>query len=76
VPCWPTSPSTADLVRQAAATGLPIDAYVSVLAPTDPDALIPHVRRLRDAGARGLGLYHLGLAPAWRQELFALGGES
>jgi hypothetical protein len=71
VPSWPTTSSTAELVRQAAATGLPVDAYVTVLAPTDPDALIPHVRRLKDAGARGLSLYHLGLAPAWRQELFS-----
>jgi hypothetical protein len=71
VPCWPTASSTAELVREAAATGLPVDAYVTVLSPTDPDALIPHMQRLKDAGARGFSLYHLGLAPAWRQELFS-----
>jgi hypothetical protein len=71
VPSWPTTEATADLVRQAATTGLPVDAYVTVLAPTDPDALIGHVQRLKAAGASRFSLYHLGLAPAWRQELFA-----
>jgi hypothetical protein len=71
VPSWPTAEATAEVVRQAATTGLPVDAYVTVLAPTDPDALIPHVRRLQAAGASRFSLYHLGLAPAWRQELFA-----
>jgi hypothetical protein len=33
--------------------------------------LIPHVQRLKAAGAGRFSLYHLGLAPAWRQELFA-----
>jgi len=72
VPCWPTTEATADLVRQAATTGLPVDAYVTLLAPTDPDTLIPHVQRLKAAGASRFSLYHLGLAPAWRQELFAM----
>jgi hypothetical protein len=71
VPSWPTTEATADLVRRAATTGLPVDAYVTVLAPTDPDVLIPHVQRLKAAGASRFSLYHLGLAPAWRQELFA-----
>jgi hypothetical protein len=71
VPSWPTTEATADLVRQAATTGLPVDAYVTVLAPTDPDVLIPHVQRLKAAGASRFSLYHLGLAPAWRQQLFA-----
>jgi hypothetical protein len=70
VPSWPTTEATAEVVRQAAATGLTIDAYVTVLAPADPEALIPHVQRLRAAGADRFSLYHLGLAPAWRQELF------
>jgi hypothetical protein len=72
VPSWPTTEATADLVRRAAATGLPVDAYVTVLAPVDPDALAPHLHRLRDAGATRFSVYHLGLAPAWRQELFDL----
>jgi hypothetical protein len=71
VPSWSTTEATAELVRQAATTGLPVDAYVTVLAPTDPDALIAHVHRLKAAGAARFSLYHLGLAPAWRQELFA-----
>jgi hypothetical protein len=71
VPAWPTTSDSAALVAQAATAGLPVDAYVTVLAPADPDALIPHVRRLKAAGATGFSLYHLGLAPTWRQELFA-----
>jgi hypothetical protein len=71
VQCWPTGPASADLVTRAAATGRPVDAYVTVLPPADPDELAAHVRRLVDAGASRLSLYHLGLAPAWRQRLFA-----
>jgi hypothetical protein len=58
-------------VRQASTTGLPVDAYVTLLPPTQPSDLPGHVRRLKEAGASRLSLYHLGLAPAWRQELFA-----
>ena len=71
VPAWPTTGVSAETVARAAASGLPVDAYVTVLAPTDPDALAGHVQRLRLAGATRFSLYHLGLAPAWRQELFA-----
>jgi hypothetical protein len=71
VPAWPTTEASAELVRQAATTGLPVDAYVSVLAPFDPARIVPHVRRLQAAGASRFSLYHLGLAPTWRQELFA-----
>ena len=71
VPCWPLDPSTAELVRRAAFTRLPVDAYVTLLHPCDPDQLVPHVQRLKTAGASRFSLYHLGLAPAWRQELFA-----
>jgi hypothetical protein len=71
VPAWPTTTGSADLVRQAATTGLPVDAYVTVLAPTNPDEVLPHVHRLRAAGASRISLYHLGLAPRRRQELFA-----
>jgi hypothetical protein len=71
VPAWPTTAASADIVRSAATTGLPVDAYVTVLAPTDPDLLVPHVQRLKAAGASRFSLYHLGLAPRWRQKLFA-----
>jgi len=70
VPAWPTTEASADLVRRAATTGLPVDAYVTLLAPTDPGDLAAHVRRLRAAGATGISLYHLGLAPRDRQALF------
>jgi hypothetical protein len=44
---------------------------VTVLSEVDPGDLVRHVRGLVDAGAASLSLYHLGLAPAWRQRLFA-----
>ena len=69
VPCW--QPGSAELVRAAAGKGKPVDAYVTLLHPMDPAALVPHVRDLKAAGASRLSLYHLGLAPAWRQDLFA-----
>ncbi|GIH10240.1 hypothetical protein Rhe02_83070 [Rhizocola hellebori] len=67
VPCWPTAEQTADLVKATAALGAVVDAYVSVLPPADLGALPGHVRRLREAGATRLSLYHLGLAPAGLQ---------
>ena len=69
VPAWPTDPATADLVVHAARTGRPVDAYVSVLPPAEPADLPDHARRLREAGATGVNLYHLGLAPRWRHPL-------
>ncbi|MER5865019.1 hypothetical protein [Kitasatospora sp. NPDC002040] len=71
VPCWPTTPDSAELVRRAARFGLPVDAYVTALPPADPAALPGHVRRLRAAGAERLSLYHLGLVPARQQPLLA-----
>ncbi|GAA0798403.1 hypothetical protein [Spirilliplanes yamanashiensis] len=70
VPAWPTGPETAELVAAAAKHGRPVDAYVTVLSDADGETLVAHARRLRDAGASRLSLYHLGLAPAWRQVLF------
>jgi hypothetical protein len=68
VPAWPTTAATAEVVARAAAVvSQPIDAYVTVLPPADADRLVEHVRRLRAAGAARLSLYHLGLAPRWRQ---------
>jgi hypothetical protein len=69
VPAWPTTEASAELVRRAAATGLPVDAYVTALPPAEPSALPAHVERLRTAGATRFSLYHLGLAAADRQEL-------
>jgi hypothetical protein len=69
VPAWPTTEASAELVRRAAATGLPVDAYVTVLPPADPAALPGHLERLRAAGASRFSLYHLGLAAGDRQEL-------
>ena len=67
VPCWPTTPASADLVARTAATASTVDVYVTVLPPADVAALPEHARRLRAAGATRLSLYHLGLAPQWRQ---------
>jgi hypothetical protein len=69
VPAWSTAPGTAEVAAAATKTGLPVDAYVTVLPPARPDEVIPHVRRLVAAGASRLSLYHLGLAPRWRQPL-------
>ncbi|MFE4637800.1 hypothetical protein ACFRJ1_31125 [Streptomyces sp. NPDC056773] len=71
VPCWPTGPESAELVRRAAAPGLPVNAYVTAQPPADPAALPAHVRRLRAAGATRLSLYHLGLLPGERLPLLA-----
>jgi hypothetical protein len=70
VPAWPTNAASAALVRRASETGRPVDAYVTVLAPTEEATIVPHVERLRAAGASRFSLYHLGLAPSWRQPVF------
>jgi hypothetical protein len=67
VPCWSITPATMDLVSRAADAGAAVDAYVTVLPPADPVGLPGHLARLRTAGASRLSLYHLGLAPRWRQ---------
>jgi hypothetical protein len=72
VPAWPTTEASADLVRRAASTGLPVDAYVTALPPTEPSALAGHVARLRKAGATRFSWYHLGLAARDRQELLRI----
>ena len=36
-----------------------------------PNAVRPHLSALRAAGASRFSLYHLGLAPAWRQGLIS-----
>jgi len=51
-----------------------VAAYVTVLPPADPAALPDHWHRLKDAGATGAALYHLGLAPRSRQPLFRVFG--
>ncbi|MEV4642373.1 hypothetical protein AB0J80_33985 [Actinoplanes sp. NPDC049548] len=71
VPAWPADPATATLISDATLYGRPLDAYVTVLSEVDRDTLLAHVRRLREAGADRFSLYHLGLAPAGRQGLFA-----
>jgi hypothetical protein len=71
VPAWPTTETTADLVVTAAARTDTVDAYLTVLPPADADVVVEHGRRLVAAGAKRLSLYHLGLAPAARQPLFA-----
>jgi hypothetical protein len=69
VPAWPTVLETAELVGRATRAGRPVDAYVTVLPPAEQAGLADHGRRLRAAGASGMSLYHLGLAPRWRHPL-------
>ncbi|WP_250036611.1 hypothetical protein [Paractinoplanes maris] len=69
VPAWPLD--SAPVVAAATAYGTPVDAYVTVLSDVEPFDLVRHAKALVGAGAAGLSLYHLGLAPAWRQGLFA-----
>ncbi|MBB5870707.1 hypothetical protein F4553_004086 [Allocatelliglobosispora scoriae] len=71
VPAWPTTDASVDLVAAMAARVDTVDAYLTVLPPADPDVVVEHGRRLVAAGAQRLSLYHLGLAPASRQPLFA-----
>lgn len=70
VPAWPTTEASVTTIAGAAALGLPVDAYVTVLPPAAETDVLPHTDRLVAAGARRLSLYHLGLAPRWRQALF------
>ncbi|MFC4855645.1 hypothetical protein [Actinophytocola glycyrrhizae] len=65
VPAWPVD--SAPVVKAAAGTGRPVDAYVTVLG--SEDGLTDHARRVVEAGATGLAIYHLGLAPSTRQPL-------
>jgi hypothetical protein len=65
VPAWPTD--SAPVVAAAVASGRPVDAYVTVLR--QEEGLADHARRLVEAGATGLAIYHLGLAPSRRQPL-------
>ncbi|MET0422541.1 MAG: hypothetical protein ABW046_01615 [Actinoplanes sp.] len=69
VPAWPLD--SASLVAAAAAYGKPVGAYLTVLSEASAADLVRHARALVGAGASRLNLYHLGLAPAWRQPLFA-----
>jgi hypothetical protein len=65
VPAWPLD--SAPVVKAAVATGRPVDAYVTVLQAEE--GVLDHAHRLVEAGATGLAIYHLGLAPSWRQPL-------
>lgn len=70
VPAWSTEPASAEAVAAAARSGARTAAYVTVLGRTDPVELSAHVRRLVAAGATGVALYHLGLAPRSSLRLF------
>jgi hypothetical protein len=65
VPAWPLD--SRPVVEAAVATGRPVDAYVTVLQADE--GLPEHASGLVEAGATGLAIYHLGLAPSWRQPL-------
>jgi hypothetical protein len=63
VPAWPLD--SVPVVKAAVVTGRPVDAYVTVLQADE--GLEDYAQRLVEAGATGLAVYHLGLAPTWRQ---------
>jgi antitoxin component of RelBE/YafQ-DinJ toxin-antitoxin module len=67
VQAW--SLDSAPVVEAAVATGRPVDAYVSVLQADE--GLAEHAAKLVEVGATGLAIYHLGLAPRWRQPLIS-----
>jgi hypothetical protein len=69
VPAWPLD--SGPRVAAATAHGKPVHAYVTVLSEAESEVVVRHARGLVEAGASGLSLYHLGLAPAWRQGVFA-----
>ncbi|WP_034591213.1 hypothetical protein [Hamadaea tsunoensis] len=69
-PAAPARPGL-DAAGSQEARSVTVDAYLTVLPPAGADAVLPHARRLVDAGAQRLSLYHLGLAASWRQPLFA-----
>jgi len=65
VPAWGAAPATYEAIataRELVPDSVSVAAYVSVLPPTDPDALGAHTDALIAAGADELHLYHLGLA--------------
>ncbi|MEV7968507.1 hypothetical protein AB0O34_21345 [Sphaerisporangium sp. NPDC088356] len=74
VQCWPTGPESPDRVRLAHRV-LPeevaVGAYVTVLPPVRPEETTAHVRRLVEAGAEEIHLYHAGLAGPSRHGLLA-----
>jgi hypothetical protein len=74
VPCWPPGQDSAERVR-VARLALPervaVGAYVTVLPPIRQEEAVPHVRRLVEAGAGEIHLYHAGLAGPARHGLLA-----
>ncbi len=74
VPAWPTTPESVELVARARAMldeSVTVGAYLTVLPPAEPDAVIDHAGALLGSGAAELHLYHLGLAPPSGQRLLA-----
>ncbi|GGM02811.1 hypothetical protein ACFFX1_39655 [Dactylosporangium sucinum] len=65
---WAVAPSTVEAVATAVGRGDTVHAYVTALSPVRGADLPGHVRALVGAGASGIHLYHLGLAPARRQQ--------
>ncbi|GII81137.1 hypothetical protein Sru01_61190 [Sphaerisporangium rufum] len=74
VKCWSTGPDSVERLRRARRL-LPgrtaLGAYLTVLPPVRPEEVAPHVRRLVEAGAEELHLYHAGLAGPARHAMLA-----
>jgi len=65
---WAVSPEPVAAVEAAVRQGHTVHAYVTALPPTSAAELPDHVRALVAAGASGINLYHLGLAPPSGQQ--------
>ncbi|MGW4640344.1 hypothetical protein ACWEN6_17550 [Sphaerisporangium sp. NPDC004334] len=74
VQCWPTGQESADRVRitrHMLPEQVVVGAYVTALPPVRQEDMAPHVRRLAEAGAQEVHLYHAGLAGPARHGLLA-----
>ncbi|GAA4214338.1 hypothetical protein [Actinocatenispora rupis] len=72
--CWPTTSATVESLAATRALlpdGVALGAYLTVLPPADPAAVVDHAGALLGAGATELHLYHLGLAGPSGQALLA-----
>ncbi|RCG20192.1 hypothetical protein DQ384_37435 [Sphaerisporangium album] len=74
VQAWPVTAEATErvrLARHAVPAEVAVGAYVTVLPPVRHEDIGPHVRRLAEAGAQEIHLYHAGLAGPARHGMLA-----